>query len=295
MPSDLSYPTVTAGQDVTCPDLVLEHACTIGGKVNLPPDLQSLRDPVVLTFDVECVRGDPQNPNTTTKHLPLQLDQDGGFQITDLQPGMYRVRVGDGQRIGAWAAVKLDEGSSSTINLSMFGMATATPLRGLVRDSRGALVTGALVKTKLVTATTDASGTFELRGLDPGKQEIAVEKPGYVRYTEVVDVPLAGNPPLPDKLFVISARGSASGKVTRKGSPAPGVQVLVIQKADNGGVKPYGPATTDGTGTWTIGDLDAGQYYVKVGNNSDIYDPTNAPAFAVTPGDMIQVASIEAP
>jgi hypothetical protein len=295
VPSDLSYPTITAGQDTTCPDLILEHACTIGGKVDLPPDLQALRDPVVLTFDVECIRGDPQNPNTTTKHLPLQLDQNGGFQITDLQAGMYRVRAGDGQRIGAWAAVKLDEGSSATIGLSLFGLATATPLRGLVRDSRGALVAGALVRTKLVTATTDASGTFELRGLDPGKQELAIEKPGYVRYTQTVDIPLAGNPPLPDQLFVIYARGSASGKVTRKGSPAPGVQVLVIQKADNGGVKPYGPATTDGTGTWSISDLDAGQYYVKVGANTDIYDPTNAPTFAVTPGDLVQVGSIEAP
>jgi hypothetical protein len=294
--SDFAYPNVVAGQDCTCSDLILEGACAIVGHVTLPPDLQAQRDPVTIQFDLECVRGTVDNPNTTITHTPMPVDSTGAFQLTNLQPGMYRVRATDGgQRIGAWVAAKLDEGTQATVTLALTGGGQVSPLRGVVRDSRGGIVAGATVMTKLVSVTTDAGGNFELDGLDSGPQEVDVQMAGYARFAQTINIPAAGQPGLPNQVFTINQYGSAAGKVTRRGAPAPGVSVSVVEKVEGGAVKPFGPTTTDATGAWEIDNLDLGTYYLKVGANANTFDSSGAPTFTVTAGDVTQVGSVEAP
>lgn len=293
--SDLAYPNVAAGAETTV-DLLLEAGGTITGKVTLPPELQVQRDPVVLTFDLQWVRGDEQNPTTITDHRQIQLDADGGYVLDNLQSGTYRVRCGDGQRLTGWAGAKIDAGSNVTLTALNFSSAPPmAPVRGLVRDSRGGVVAGATVRTRMVTVLTDAGGGFELRGLDPGRQEITVEKVGYSTFTGMIEAPLAGSPAPPDTVVTLDQRSSATGKVMKGGAPAANVKVLVVQKLDGGMTLPH-QTFTDGAGNWTVGDLEVGNYFLKVGDKASPFDDAGALAvFEVRAGEAAQVKTVEAP
>jgi hypothetical protein len=293
--SDYAYPTVVAGQETAPISLLLESACAIVGRVNLPPELQASRDPVQLIFDLQCIRGTKENPNTTTTSQTLQVGTDGSYRIDSLQPGDYRVRVSDGQRVGAWRAARLAEGTTSNVDLPLDGAPAIQPIRGVIRDSRGGLVQGAQVTTPLVSFTTDASGAFELRGLDPGPVDIVVAKDGYVGQTTSIVVPQVGQPPLPDIVIVLNQRGSATGTVTQHGKPAAGIKVLVFQKQEGGPVKPYPATSTDATGSWRVDGLDAGTYYVKAGTNPNPFDVSGAPVFVVQPGETVQAPALDVP
>jgi hypothetical protein len=293
--SDNAYPVLGVAQDTNI-DLILEQPASIAGTVMMPPEVQNARPPIVLTFDIECVRGTIDNPNTAVKHVPLEVDVNGAFLLEDLQAGQCRVRATDANHVGPWFPAKLGEGTHlEGIHLSLTG-ATTPSVRGIVRDSSGAVVAGATVTSKLSSTTTDAGGGFELRGLDPGvRQKILVEKDGYGPAEYPIEPPFAGGPPLPDIVVTLQLRGSATGRVTRKGISAAGVKVLLIQKVEGGGVKTYGPAVTDGSGTWTLTGLDLGVYYLKTGDNPDPWDEQGAPSFVIAPGDQKDVGSVETP
>lgn len=299
--SDKAYPTVEAGRESRPVDLLVEAAGSMSGRVDLPADDRSKFNRVSIGFDIECIRGTAENPNTSSKHVDQDLGADGSFKIEGLAPGKYRVRATDGTRTSAWAPPQptwLAEGGRMEGLILALAADSAGKVTGTVKDHLGAPIAGATVHEKVVSATTDGNGVFVLRGLDPGRHELTVEAPGCVQRTQIIEVP---GPDMPQPVDGVNAGvislprcGSATGVVTKGGQPAAGVQVMAVERGMNGAAKPHGPATTDASGAWRIDGLSPGAYYLKVGANAGVFQDSKDPTFNVRSGEVVSAPSCEA-
>ncbi|MBI3725078.1 carboxypeptidase regulatory-like domain-containing protein [bacterium] len=289
VPSDKAYTTIVASKE-SIVDLLVEKGSDVSGKVALPPDLLSSREPIVLRFELESVRGTVDNPTTFSREIDQELGADASFKLEGMRWGQCRLRVRDATRVGAWAILRLEEGvNAEGVGLALEAMFTS--VRGIVRDEAGKAIPSATVRSQRVEVKTDATGVFELRGLDTGNQDVTAEKPGFERGFVSVGVRPPGQAP-PDVVLTLYARGSATGRVLVRGQGAPGVKVVVVQKIHGGGMKTWGPVLTGKNGAWAIPELDRGSYFVKVGAG-DPFDDAGAPTFEVLPGEKTTAPDVE--
>ena len=165
-----------------------------------------------------------------------------------------------------------------------------------------ALLAPTFVGATTQSATTDARGRFELRGVAPGEYRVFAKAPGYVvptdrahdagDYAKEVDVP-GGR--ITDGLTIRLNPGAAiSGRVfDTTGDGAPGVSVELLRaRYQQGGERrliPVASTRADDAGYFRVADLLPGRYYVKAsmptlpesdGDGTPVYVPTYFPQTA---------------
>ncbi len=127
---------------------------------------------------------------------------------------------------------------------------TGTPVNGVVTDSDGNLIAGAMVRRISAraeaenAATTDAAGSFKLRHMVPGDLELAVQTEGFGPVALETTV---SNEPL-NLTFKLGPANIFRGRVLdEKGAPVS--NAVVMTTSDNYGLRPFvWSARTDGQG-----------------------------------------------
>ncbi len=106
-----------------------------------------------------------------------------------------------------------------------FGQREAGQINGTITDTSGAVVSGAKVTVKSVntgatrTATTNATGNYNVSGLKPDTYDVAVEAPGFAKFNRTVQVAVGSANEVSAQLAV-GAAGNTVVEVTAAGGAA---------------------------------------------------------------------------
>jgi hypothetical protein len=181
-------------------------------------------------------------------------------------------------------------GCEALLAILLFSPATAQApatytVRGTVTDAvTGQPIARAMVEiTSTAVVLTNAYGQFELDRIPAGYQTISAGKPGYVSLgglNILGAVPSEGYPPQPRSLTVGPGMSEVAialtpgavivGKVTSaSGNPLDNVLIQAMKRKPGFGGPQWWPianATTGFSGTFRIGNLPAGQYYLYTAN-----------------------------
>lgn len=165
----------------------------------------------------------------------------------------YSLRVSGGPVLDAkHGGIEVRAGETTNVELTV---ALGARVRGRVVDEAGTALAGVVVGSQAGhgTATSDASGAFELGGLRPGELVLLASKRGY-RPAELALGTLAEGELRYGADLVLSAGSSIAGQVLWEGGqPAAGARVAV------GHVE----ARTAVDGSFTLGGLGEGPFVVR--------------------------------
>lgn len=205
-----------------------------------------------LVLEAARRRGQPLPPSQLQQLLRLTArspdqcgDPGGGCGLLDARAAVQALSLG-----GTLTGVVTDA-------------STSDPIEGATVTVTGAENNGG------ASATTDASGSYEISGL-LGTYDVEVEAFGYVTRSDLsATVPTDTTVTLDVALDPVP-RGSITGTVTHalSGSPLAGATVLLVDT-------PVPPATTASDGTYTIADVPEGDYTLSVS-----FDPCTVPETA---------------
>jgi hypothetical protein len=117
----------------------------------------------------------------------LYGDRQGGFGATDLYPGLSVVQISGPGVVGSMREVLLRQDRDSLLNI---GYGRPAAIYGEVFNREGAPIAGARVMLDGQEAFTDDTGLFFFARVasSNGGTIVTVEKPGYVRYRELMTV-----------------------------------------------------------------------------------------------------------
>jgi hypothetical protein len=221
----------------------------VSGRVT-GPDGAPLADARVTLFS----GGGPQSGAVLGGNYgEVRTDAEGRYRISWLQPGRFNVGAGgaalggmwgDGSRHGRVVRQGIAVGEGEDVRVD-FELATSGGVEGLVRDTAGAAVAGAVVFVQgedgaslepFSTITSDAAGRFRYEGLAPGRylvsargsahasgeaQSVDVDSGEPTRVTLaveegallVVSTADEDGAPLPAALSVVDERGREVGQL----------------------------------------------------------------------------------
>jgi hypothetical protein len=129
------------------------------------------------------------------------------------------------------------------------------------------------------TSTTDTDGNFVFEDIDPGRFSLSAERTGYVRTMygskgpnlPATPLTLSASQKMTGVLIKMTPQALIAGKVTDEdGDPFPGCIVQLYRVTWNQGRKQLQPMSGSSTlpdGTFMIGGLAAGKYYLGATNN----------------------------
>ncbi|MBS2012995.1 MAG: carboxypeptidase regulatory-like domain-containing protein [Deltaproteobacteria bacterium] len=175
----------------------------------------------------------PSGQNGSPHQLNVHVARDGGFVVGPIDPGRYAIHAhGVDRGYSRPADVTVSAGKDASVVLDLAGSAT---LAGVVVDARGEPVSDARIEVYAPDAGSQkqhslpgrapdnftggssrsaADGTFTVRGLEPGRYAVRVEK--------------AGMPPIVDQLVVVED----AARPVRLALPAPArIEVAVAGPA----------------------------------------------------------------
>jgi hypothetical protein len=258
---DLGTTTLAAGGAIT-------GAVTTGSSV-----------PAGIEVDLYGQNGDFEQSTTT--------DGSGAYTFTGLAPGMYKVGFLGGSSglnvapsfydnqssLAAATLVPLSAGASVT--LATEALATGGSITGTATDAGsstglpGIVVAAYDASGSFVTSTTTAAGgTYALVGLAPGTYSVAFSDPNGAYLTRyyadsrslaaATPVTVVAGQPTTGIDQALPQAGLIAGTVTAGGTGLADVEVTVYD-ADRSAVA---VAFTGSDGTYTVGGLEAGSYFV---------------------------------
>jgi protocatechuate 3,4-dioxygenase beta subunit len=241
---------VRAGSDHV--DFVLQPAGAVTGMVT------DEAGRAVESFSVAARPAIRDMGTTTGSRAEVFSDPTGRFVLDELAAAEYIVEVTAPERAsGIVSSVKVASGGATDVGQIVLGAGGI--VRGMVVDAAGAPVAGAAVVASSPgmagtpldsgppTATSDAGGLFELRGVTPGSTQVVARHPGYADGVLGVTVDPAKGPA--EVRLVLAQGGRIEGRVhQRDGGPVAGAMVLVIPNRggarillDVTGMRPVGP------------------------------------------------------
>jgi len=145
-------------------------------------------------------------------------------------------------------------------------------------NAKSALAGGAIVLPQVFTTSTDASGRYAMKDLDPGTYRLQVTRNGYVpgEYgargpsKPGMDLTLARGQQARDVVVKLTPQGVISGRVVDEdGDPVASTTVQLLTPGYSGGKKQLstaGSATTNDLGEYRAFGLAPGKYYVTAGS-----------------------------
>lgn len=231
-------------------------------------------------------------------------DDNGSYQIVNVEPGQYRLAFVAGAERPAPVPVTVEPGRTTTVPPVQVGVGIADALQtsrtvfGRVDllnadGSRGADPTAVRVflEGTSYSISPDASGAYSLRGVVPGSYIVSAAAEGYLPEKRF-SVNLANVPAIEVNLTLLedttqeAEYGSIFGRVvlaSRNGNiVAPGVQVAL------GGSSKI--ATTDASGNYQILLVDPGSYDMVVSMQG--YKTATIPGVVIQPGNPQELADV---
>jgi len=209
-------------------------------------------------------------------------DATGKFLFTDAVVGGFTIQVSATGYQTVNGTGTLAAGANDLGEISLSPAPTTARLSGIVQDSSGTPLQDVVVSAGLSTATTDATGTYQITNLSPGDATITASLPGYQTATAMVNFVAGNSYTFSPTLY---ADGQALPNTSVQGlvvdattsSPIPGATVTLngtTQTADATGkflftdavvggftiqVSATGYQTVNGTGTLAAGANDLGE------------------------------------
>jgi hypothetical protein len=135
-------------------------------------------------------------------------------------------------------------------------------------------------RTRTIGFTTDASGRFELRALDPGRYNLSVSRAGYVGYNYGEHKPgdpgavltLRPGQEVNDLVFRMIPSAVIAGRILDEdGEPMQWIQVSAMQETYAKGKRSLGTSTqveTDDLGQYRLFGLAPGKYFISAVSNA---------------------------
>ncbi|MGV8123522.1 MAG: carboxypeptidase regulatory-like domain-containing protein [Candidatus Xenobiia bacterium LiM19] len=107
-------------------------------------------------------------------------DKSGAYRITGLDAGTFSVEATLSGYGTYTTSIAVTSGSTVTLSFTMTALSNKGTLKGTVTDSStGAPIAGAKITYADRSTETDASGYYELAGVQPGNREFTATKTGY--------------------------------------------------------------------------------------------------------------------
>ncbi|MGC4081206.1 MAG: carboxypeptidase regulatory-like domain-containing protein [Vicinamibacterales bacterium] len=256
--------------DVERRNITVKHGTVSGHVLKADGTTPVAGVPVIVWYTdnsqpgVRCP-GDP--PASECALAMVTSDGQGGFSFADISAGELRVSSFDqGALSEGQARIVLGENQQREVNVLLGGgLGTVT---GVVIDSTGQPVAGAIVGGGLSLTTTNASGQFTLTDVPIGHRElVAVSEALGARGRTAVDLVQAGQ--TVNATITFDPVGSVSGQVVAADgvTPVPNVKVYLFRK-EAGSIVIVGQTTAGATGGFQIGPVPAGTYQLSAFNAS---------------------------
>ena len=303
--------TITAAS-LTARNVRLPNGFKISGKVT-------------RTDGVTAIAGLAVSASGTLGYDATTSDSVGNYVLMGLSPGSYEVDFSNG-----YTALNFQTGAYYTGNTNKFSTTlhstvavTTANVSGInPRIPVGLIVTG-YVKTRATTpvpidgafvssngptwasAETDASGKFEILGLNPGSYQFSVQADGYQNgsysstgpnywtsnSSSASNVTVTSNVTLPTikpaTATVVTSTGYyISGRVTTTAGAS--LSDITVNAAATSG---YASASTDGFGYYSVGPVPAGTYKLSLGGSYNYPELQNGYYGSASPTYFTSVAS----
>ena len=207
----------------------------------------SITGSVSSTKDGSAIAGAAVTDGTRT----TTTDAAGKYTIANVPPGTYQVTASKSGYYSSSVTVDVVSGGSAVANFSLSEIPGT--IAGAVTSAKdGSAIVGATVTDGTRTATTDATGTYNIADVPAGTYQVTVSKSGYYSSSMTVTVVSGGSAVANFSLNEIP--GTITGTVTsaRDGSPIMGVTVTDGTRT----------TATDAAGTYTITNVPPGSYHV---------------------------------
>ena len=203
--------------------------------------------------------------------------EDGSYSVTGLPLGNYFISVSAPGHVSFWnSGYELSEAAASlVVDFALRPIPTGDgTVSGIVFDK----VTGVGIPGLQMylqpddipvspSTTTGADGGYTFTDLAPGGYRVGVFTGGLPYQLELVDTYVTVTEDQPDKILNIPLTPYASGTSQLTGSITDAQSGLPIDGASitlSGQTVVYSGGTTTSSGSYSIGDLAAGRYYVSV-------------------------------
>jgi len=207
---------IDASRTVTIPVLQLEGKLT-SGKEGIPG---------TLTF----------GGRSGAERIRVTADRDGSFHVTLPRPGRWLIDVEE-EASGVRAAV------TTTVNASQETLRVelpATEVKGWVTGADGKRLGGARVMVitagTMLTAASDADGSFRFRGLAQGQAQLSAIDRRTGESSRTADVRVEEGTATPEIVLAIRSSRGLKGVVTSEGQPLIGARVVAYALDEVGGV-----------------------------------------------------------
>ena len=235
------------------------------------------------------------NQTATFKTLSESVSPVGGFDFGQIPPGQYVLSATSFGYTTQSASVDVKAGETKTIDFTLPYVGQASVNTGTITGSVVNEFTGAPLPTvpveldgKPTLQKTNGTGVYTINKVSPGLHEVTAlgASQGFADAGVQVSVPEGATVTAP----IISLPGLAtiSGVVlsAATGQPIPTPTVVLLN-----GTKPLGAPTTyasTSSGTYTIVDVPAGNYVLKVGpkTGTTLYDVSES-SVSVAPGEAL--------
>lgn len=199
------------------------------------------------------------------------FDADGRFTLKGLDAATYVVTVEASDRARK-IIPKVNVSRGAAVDIGRIKLAAGARVSGIVVDGQGNAVAGARIAAKdagggLPTlsagTSSDLSGVFELKGLEPGPITLRGEHPNFAAGRTTVEISLER--PITDARLVLQAGGRVSGTVTRRGGTSPADLSVTVTPSDlTSWVDPPLEAVVGADGTYAVEHVSPGHVSVAL-------------------------------
>lgn len=196
-------------------------------------------------------------------------DEEGFFLIPGVTPGTWPLSISKSGYQTLSLNVTVGSGSTTEVpaDETIISPSTGTgTVTGVVSDSCGGNVEGALVSISSVQSTSDSEGSYTLTGATAGTQTITATKSGYENYSGTVEV--IANSTVSFHFAMVSTtpqpgKGHVRGKVIdENGNPIADVTVTSGTVSAENKYREVVTDTTDSNGEYSLLNLEPGSVTV---------------------------------
>jgi RNA polymerase sigma factor (sigma-70 family) len=237
-------------------DFRLAPGAHVSGRVVDPTGASVPRADVTLEPEAMIMQ-----PSRLAAVRTVRAGDDGGFAFAGIAPGTYGVSARAGSSIGR-AARRIVVTAANPATDIVIEVSRGARISGTVADHAGRPISGARVRAGTSPAAlAKRDGSFEIEGLNPGRQIVSAEASGHGAAQVAVSIDGRGN--VQGVRFVLGPEAVVEGRVLdRSGQPLAGASItalVVTPDALVDAVTSSGVARSDAAGHFEIAALGAGE------------------------------------
>ncbi|HEY2395193.1 MAG TPA: carboxypeptidase regulatory-like domain-containing protein, partial [Rudaea sp.] len=185
---------------------------------------------------------------------------DGTFHLSSVPAATYTLQVSRSGYQSRTASISVSAGQTLNIgSIALSAISTTVTLSGLVKNNTGQLLQDVIVAVGTKSTLTDASGAYQILGINPGSATVTATLSGYKTVSATVAFQASTNYLFSPTMYPTSVTPpttSLQGVVVSGNTNAPIVGANVVLSAVT--------HTTDATGKFAFSPVTAGAYLMTV-------------------------------